>query len=140
MPGENRRFTMAVTLINVFSVPRGKETEFVKWWQDVKENITAQQGFISGKFHRSIKPESRYNFINVAVSYPSADRARIFPEPSAELCSEHPLLRLNLKSVHVQHEKRQESKRQEMREKDRPSDQRKQKAKVHGIAAQTVDA
>ena len=52
---------MAVTLINVFSVPRGKETEFVKWWQDVKENITAQQGFISGKFHRSIKPESRYN-------------------------------------------------------------------------------
>lgn len=28
---------MAVTLINVFSVPRGKETEFVKWWQDVKE-------------------------------------------------------------------------------------------------------
>ena len=58
---------MAVTLINVFSVPRGKETEFVKWWQDVKENITAQPGFISGKFHRSIKPESRYNFINVAV-------------------------------------------------------------------------
>ena len=57
---------MAVTLINVFSVPRGKETEFVKWWQDVKENITAQQGFISGKFHRSIKPESRSNFINAA--------------------------------------------------------------------------
>ena len=58
---------MAVTLINVFSVPRGKETEFVKWWQDVKENITAQPGFISGKFHRSIKPESRPNVINVAV-------------------------------------------------------------------------
>lgn len=58
---------MAVTLINVFTVPKGKESEFVKWWQDVKENITAQQGFISGKFHQSIKPESRYNFINVAV-------------------------------------------------------------------------
>lgn len=58
---------MAVTLINVFSVPRGKETEFVKWWQDVKENITAQQGFISGKFHRSINPKSRHNFINVAL-------------------------------------------------------------------------
>jgi heme-degrading monooxygenase HmoA len=58
---------MAVTLINVFSVPRGKEHEFVKWWQDVKTNITSQQGFINGKFHRSIKPESRYNFINVAV-------------------------------------------------------------------------
>ncbi len=58
---------MAVTLINVFSVPKGKEDAFVKWWQDVKGNITAQPGFISGKFHRSIKPESRYNFINLAV-------------------------------------------------------------------------
>jgi heme oxygenase (mycobilin-producing) len=58
---------MAVTLINVFSVPAGKETEFVQWWQDVKTQITAQQGFISGRFHRSIKPGSRYNFINVAL-------------------------------------------------------------------------
>jgi heme-degrading monooxygenase HmoA len=58
---------MAVTLINVFSVPKGREDEFVKWWQDVKGNITSQPGFISGKFHRSIKPESKYNFINVAI-------------------------------------------------------------------------
>ena len=58
---------MPVTLINVFSVPKGKEDEFVKWWQDVKANITKQQGFISGKFHKSIKPESKFNFINVAI-------------------------------------------------------------------------
>jgi heme oxygenase (mycobilin-producing) len=58
---------MPVTLINVFSVPKGKEDEFVRWWQDVKANITAQRGFISGKFHRSIKPESKFNFINVAI-------------------------------------------------------------------------
>jgi heme oxygenase (mycobilin-producing) len=58
---------MAVTLINVFSVPNGRESDFVKWWQDVKEHITAQEGFVSGKFHRSIKPDSRYNFINVAL-------------------------------------------------------------------------
>ena len=58
---------MAVTLINVFSVPKAKEDEFVKWWQDVKENITKQEEFISGKFHKSIKPDSKYNFINVAI-------------------------------------------------------------------------
>ena len=58
---------MAVTLINVFSVPKGKEDEFVKWWQDVKTSITKQPGFISGKFHRSLKPDSRYTFINVAL-------------------------------------------------------------------------
>jgi heme-degrading monooxygenase HmoA len=57
---------MAVTLINVFSVPNGTEDDFVQWWQDVKTNITTQKGFISGQFHRSIRPESRYNFINIA--------------------------------------------------------------------------
>jgi heme-degrading monooxygenase HmoA len=56
-----------VTLINVFSVPNGKESDFVTWWQEVKTNITAQEGFISGKFHQSIKTGSRYNFINVAL-------------------------------------------------------------------------
>ena len=58
---------MAVTLINVFSVPKSKEADFVRWWQDVKTNITSQEGFVSGKFHRSLRPESRYNFINVAI-------------------------------------------------------------------------
>ena len=58
---------MPVTLINVFSVPQGKEDDFVKWWQAVKGNITKEPGFISGKFHQSIKSDSRFNFINVAV-------------------------------------------------------------------------
>jgi heme-degrading monooxygenase HmoA len=58
---------MAVTLINVFSVPRGKEDELVEWWHDAKASITKQPGFISGKFHRSIKPDSKFNFINVAI-------------------------------------------------------------------------
>ena len=35
---------MAVTLINVFSVPKGKEDEFVNWWQHVKATITKQPG------------------------------------------------------------------------------------------------
>ena len=58
---------MAVTLINVFSVPKGKEEEFVQWWEAAKVDITKKPGFISGKFHRSIKPNSRFNFINVAI-------------------------------------------------------------------------
>lgn len=58
---------MAVTLINVFSVPKGSEAEFVKWWEKVKGEVTKQPGFISGKFHKSLKPESRYNFINIAM-------------------------------------------------------------------------
>jgi heme-degrading monooxygenase HmoA len=57
---------MAVTLINVCRSPVGKEDEFVTWWHDVKANITKRPGFISGMFHESLKPESRYNFINIA--------------------------------------------------------------------------
>ena len=58
---------MAVTLINVFSVPPAKEAEFEKWWQDVKAHITKQAGFVSGTFHKSLKPDSRFNYINVAL-------------------------------------------------------------------------
>jgi hypothetical protein len=47
---------MAVTLINVFRSPVGKEDEFVTWWHDVKANITKRPGFISGMFHESLKP------------------------------------------------------------------------------------
>ena len=58
---------MAVTLINVFSVPKGNEDEFVKLWEGIKTSITKEPGFIRGKFHRSLKPDSHYNFINVAL-------------------------------------------------------------------------
>jgi len=34
---------MPVTLINVFSVPKAKEEEFVKWWQDVKSTLTERR-------------------------------------------------------------------------------------------------
>ena len=51
---------MPVTLINVFSVPHTKEAEFVQWWQEVKEHITKQEGFISGKFHNGIKRKERH--------------------------------------------------------------------------------
>ena len=55
-----------VVLINVFSVPKGKEEALFTWWDQVKENITKEPGFISGKLHRSITNDSRFQFINVA--------------------------------------------------------------------------
>jgi heme-degrading monooxygenase HmoA len=58
---------MSVTLINLFSVSKGKEDEFVRLWEAIKIDITKQPGFISGKFHKSLKPDTRFNFINVAV-------------------------------------------------------------------------
>ncbi len=37
---------MSVTLINLFSVPNGKEDEFVRLWEAIKVDITKQPGFI----------------------------------------------------------------------------------------------
>ena len=58
---------MPITLINMFSVPKDKEDQFLKWFQDETGNMTKQQGFISGTLHKSIKPDSKYNFINLAI-------------------------------------------------------------------------
>ena len=61
------RCAMPVTLINVFSVPQGKEDEFVKWWQDVKASITKQPGFMSGSFIRA--SSQRANLISSMSRY-----------------------------------------------------------------------
>jgi hypothetical protein len=37
---------MAVTLINVFSVPKGNEDEFVRVWEDIKKD--GSSGFSGG--------------------------------------------------------------------------------------------
>jgi heme oxygenase (mycobilin-producing) len=55
-----------VVLINLFSVPEGKEEEFFVWWDEVKETVIKAPGFISGTLHRSIQAQTRFNFINVA--------------------------------------------------------------------------
>ena len=55
-----------VVLITVFSVPEGKEEEFFVWWNEVKETVIKAPGFISGKLHRSLQSNARFNFINVA--------------------------------------------------------------------------
>lgn len=55
-----------VVLINVYSVPKGKEEEFFLWWNEAKENARQAPGFISGKLHRSLQANARFNFINIA--------------------------------------------------------------------------
>jgi hypothetical protein len=35
------------------------------WWHEMKETLTDVPGFISGRLHRSLKADARFNFINV---------------------------------------------------------------------------
>src|SRR5947209_11173594 len=55
-----------VVLINVFEVPAERESEFVQWWKACSEALKKEAGFIDAKLHRSLKPGSRFQFINVA--------------------------------------------------------------------------
>lgn len=51
--------------INVYSVPQGKEEQFLMWWHQLKEVILDNPGFITGRLHRSLHPNARFNFVNI---------------------------------------------------------------------------
>lgn len=54
-----------VVLINLFSVPQGKE-EFARMWTQALEFIKNEPGFVDANLHRSLDPNSQFQFVNVA--------------------------------------------------------------------------
>ncbi len=58
--------SVSVTLINLFGVLAGSENEFVEWWEKSSALLTQEPGFIDATLHRSIQPDTNYQFINVA--------------------------------------------------------------------------
>ena len=52
--------------INIYSVPKGKEEEFIRWWHDMRERLFRGTGFVGGKLHRNLDDDAPFNFINVA--------------------------------------------------------------------------
>jgi heme-degrading monooxygenase HmoA len=55
-----------VILINPFEVPPGNDDEFLKGWERAADFLRQQPGFITARLHRSLSPEARFRFINVA--------------------------------------------------------------------------
>ena len=56
----------SVTLINIFSVPKETEAEFIKSWHKTAEQMKQQPGFIDTKLHRNLAENGKYQYINVA--------------------------------------------------------------------------
>ncbi len=56
----------AVTLINSFEVPAGREDEFFAVWKQVNDYMRKKPGYLGHKLHRAIAPEAPYRFVNVA--------------------------------------------------------------------------
>ncbi|MBI1212847.1 MAG: antibiotic biosynthesis monooxygenase [Alphaproteobacteria bacterium] len=55
-----------VTLINSFVVRSGREDAFLALWTATSTFFRAQPGFQSLRLHRSLSPDARYRFVNVA--------------------------------------------------------------------------
>jgi heme oxygenase (mycobilin-producing) len=55
-----------ITLINVFTVERGKEEEFIQLWNETALIMKSALGFIDTKLHRSLDPTAQFPLINVA--------------------------------------------------------------------------
>lgn len=55
-----------VVLINVFEVPQGKVRETIKMWEEAREFLQTQPGYISTNLHESLDDSARFKFINVA--------------------------------------------------------------------------
>ena len=55
-----------VTLVNCFEVPAGREDEFLSMWQQVNTYMHGKKGYLEHKLHRSLSPDARFRFVNVA--------------------------------------------------------------------------
>ena len=56
-----------VILINAFEVPEGEDEAFLRGWECQREFLSAQQGYLSTRLHRSLSPDAGFRFVNVAV-------------------------------------------------------------------------
>lgn len=67
-----------VVLINAFGVPEGKEDDFLSMWNHAASMLTDKEGFIDSHLHRSLGPDARYRFVNMAKwASPQAFQAAI---------------------------------------------------------------
>ena len=57
---------MAVTLINAFEVPAGRDEEFVAGWQRTADYMRGQPGFLSTRLHVSLDETAQFRYVNVA--------------------------------------------------------------------------
>lgn len=56
----------AVTVINSFEVPAGRESEFLESWKKVNAYMQTKPGYLGNKLHRAITPGAPFPFVHVA--------------------------------------------------------------------------
>ena len=56
----------ALTLVNCFEIPAGREDEFFALWQQVNTYMRQKRGYLEHKLHRSLAADAQFRFINIA--------------------------------------------------------------------------
>ena len=56
----------AITLINSFDVPAGREDQFLEFWKQVNAYMQKKPGYLGHKLHRAITPDAPFRFVNIA--------------------------------------------------------------------------
>lgn len=57
----------AITLVNCFEVPVGREDAFFTLWRQVNAYMQQKSGYMGHRLHRALKPDAMYRFVNVAT-------------------------------------------------------------------------
>ncbi|HEX3706428.1 MAG TPA: antibiotic biosynthesis monooxygenase family protein [Mycobacteriales bacterium] len=55
-----------IPFVNCFEVPAGQEDEFLARWTEVNDYMRAKPGYVGHRLHRSLSPEARFRFVNLA--------------------------------------------------------------------------
>jgi heme-degrading monooxygenase HmoA len=66
---------MAVTLVNCFDVPAGREEEFFTLWQEVNAYMRTKPGYLGHRMHKALSADASFRFVNVA-QWASTDHFR----------------------------------------------------------------
>jgi heme-degrading monooxygenase HmoA len=53
-------------LINLFDVPDGADDQFLPVWERTRKVLRTRPGYLAARLHRSLSPEARFRFVNVA--------------------------------------------------------------------------
>jgi heme-degrading monooxygenase HmoA len=56
-----------VVLINAFEVPAGADETFLEGWEQSRDFLRRQPGYLSTRLHRSVSPTADFRFVNVAL-------------------------------------------------------------------------
>ena len=55
-----------VVLINTFTVPGEVLQETIEYWEQARDFLKEQPGYVSTKLHQSLSPDAKYLLVNVA--------------------------------------------------------------------------